>query len=323
MPMGISKKDIYWTLIRNIKRIKFSFFPARLPAILTKCTVGSNVDSRFAYNLRQIFDAILPKPEIISEETFPEIDVLICCTEKDAKNLVTVVSCLKKYSTNPIRTINIISPTQLLTLKNGSAIEGCAYWLDSEIISNDFQEEIRKYVPPKRFNWVLQQALKVSFTLKHAIIPILILDADTCLLKPHTFVDLSNSQLLNISYEFHKPYNTHSNKFFNIQNKNLSYVTHFQLWKPSVIHSMFPVEGHSLLSWIASGDFHQESPVSEFHSYGSWILTNNPSEVRIASWRNINFIPRELANLENEIFIAEKYFGSVNSISMHSYLKES
>ena len=142
----------------------------------------------------------------------PSIDVLIPVAGKDIKHLDLVISNLKKYCENPIRTIYIVTPNiNMVKMKFRSNIKVLN---DSEFISIDL--DLLKKNEPDRFNWCIQQLIKLNSINLINSEYILWLDSDTLLNNYRTFVN-KKYQIEIISDEFHKPYFIGLNKSFSFR----------------------------------------------------------------------------------------------------------
>jgi len=317
--MGVG--SFYYQILRLLKNEQIPpFLSSTFRSILT-LFLHLPLRSVDKFLIRQLQDALLPHPYLHALKVNPKIGVLICCTKKDRENLPLVINQLSENSLNHISEINIISPEKI-DLDEEKHWPKLNFFSDLEILNDQNQREIQQHSPCDRFNWILQQSLKLKFTLMYSGDDLLVLDADTYLIRPHLFLDQDKKQILSNSYEYHQPYNSHANSFFNIENTSKSYVTHFQLWQVSIIKQMFPKNLVSILEWIRHGQANEQSPISEFHSYGSWVTNFYPDRIRISSWRNTSFPPNPSISFQEIRNICEGKLGPLNSISIHNYRKD-
>jgi hypothetical protein len=280
-----------------------------------------NIGEPNIYLVRQLFDATYSSSDLLAEPELPEIDVLICCTEKDLRSLPEVVDSIFQHSLNPVREITIISPKKLdlsnLNLKYSTRINNV---LDEIIIDKLEMNLIEGVSPQGRTGWVTQQVLKIKYAIDSTSKYLLVIDSDTILLQPHAFVNKSGTQTLSISYEKHMPYLEHSSRYFNSQKSKKSYVTHYQLWQTAFIKEMFPQSFDSICEWLRLGQTNEASGFSEFHCYGMWLEMRHPNNRIIISWRNLNISHEKWnRNTLNEVSVGATY-GPLNSVSVHSYL---
>lgn len=181
--------------------------------------------------------------------------------------------------------------------------------------------------PRERLGWVLQQVIKFQ-TACESEIPVLVLDSDTVLIAPRTFLK-SGKVLLMVGTDSHKPYFEHIRNYFDAKPKMepLSFVTHHQLMHPSVLRDMF-IRFGGLSRWLklGIGKRGSASPVSEYQTYGAFRFKYWKDEVVIGSWSNRNAFEKEYQFLEIPPYLAldqlEKNHAEISfSISFHSYMK--
>lgn len=180
----------------------------------------------------------------------------------------------------------------------------------------------------ERPGWVLQQAIKFQVVCESEL-PVLVLDSDTVLIAPRTFLS-SGRVLLMVGNDCHRPYYRHIRKYFDAENgvQPLSFVTHHQLMQPRVLLDMFSRFG-GLDRFLALGleTTGLESPVSEYQTYGafSWQYWRGGGVV-LGSWSNRNASQEEYKLLGRHPYFAldqlEKQSDrKVFSVSFHSYLE--
>jgi hypothetical protein len=127
----------------------------------------------------------------------------------------------------------------------------------------------------------LQQCLKTIF-VGFSELPILIIDSDTFV--KNGFEVIGNGvQQLYVGNDFHYPYSRHIKKFLMINPIGLSFVHHVQLQKPEIIREIYGSDiVTGLRLWLRTGVALAEySPVSEFQTYGDYILHKYPETVRL------------------------------------------
>ncbi|MBU6147998.1 MAG: hypothetical protein KGP10_07495 [Actinomycetales bacterium] len=164
-------------------------------------------------------------------------------------------------------------------------------------------------LPPQRRGWVRQQVLKIgAVALAPDPTPTLVVDADTILLRPRTWL-VGTRQLLSISHEFTCEYARHAERVLGRRAEHpYSFVTHHQLWQPDLLLGMLAagvsplpalndlrgrrqVVMAGVRAWLTAADWGSGgSAVSEYHSYGAWAAAD-PSRIALAGWRNLA-VPR-------------------------------
>jgi hypothetical protein len=81
---------------------------------------------------------------------------------------------------------------------------------------------------------------------------------------------------------------------------------------------MFDGLSDGLLSWLATADFDDVSAISEYHSYGQWIVSNRKELVSFAKWNNGS---QKFDSISKSSYGAiSENFSKYCSVSAHSYL---
>jgi hypothetical protein len=144
---------------------------------------------------------------------------------------------------------------------------------DSELLQNP---KIIKCLDKfgSRASWMRQQYLK-SYMVHAAKTPVLILDADTFLIRALSWHSSSKQLLLINTTDYHTPYSIHASKFLGLAMPALNFVSHAQLQIPSIINEIYSSDFDS--GWIkwaeSSRKFGEDSPASEFQTYGGFVVS--------------------------------------------------
>lgn len=140
--------------------------------------------------------------------------------------------------------------------------------------------EIDKYRPVRR-SWIRQQILKIIY-VSESPYPIVILDCDTFLMKNFQFA-AREKQIMFAGGDFHSSYSKHVHRFLGIMPTALSFVHHCQVQFPKIIRELyFESKSLNLLNWLSMGEKLAEySAVSEFQTYGDYMLNNYADRVQI------------------------------------------
>jgi hypothetical protein len=214
-----------------------------------------------------------------------DYEILILCTSKDFYILEHNLDHLIRNIPQQCTKINVLLNGEKKVLEG---IAEARQWKNVNVIEElDFLKEIEKLqgdiglYNPSRRTWILQQCLKTIF-VGFSELPILIIDSDTFV--KNGFEVIGNGvQQLYVGNDFHYPYSRHIKKFLMINPIGLSFVHHVQLQKPEIIREIYGsdiVTGLSL--WLRTGVALAEySPVSEFQTYGDYILHKYPEMVRL------------------------------------------
>lgn len=142
------------------------------------------------WNLYRPF--LLKDEWVTSDSRLPKIDLLFVATRKDFSTLGFALVNAQKGSKNEIEKITIIVPSddvveckRLLKHLNTKDLAPVAVIDETVLIAAEVSQSLRDKFGA-RFGWILQQLLKVSNILKSEAAGVLVVDADTVLLKERT-----------------------------------------------------------------------------------------------------------------------------------------
>ena len=197
---------------------------------------------------------------------------------------------------------------------------------DQDLISPDLLDYIAQNVPSRRHGWVIQQLAKIQVAgdLNHAAT--LVIDADTVLLKERSWFGSDADQLLCIAQEIHAPYQLHAEQMWGPEatRANVSFVTHHQLMQRAVVNEMFPNGSESLQRWLSLAHWGQLSPISEYHSYGTFLSNTHTDQARWGHWGNVAMARDDAPSLEvaPEEWVEQVAAANPDawSVSLHTYL---
>jgi hypothetical protein len=156
------------------------------------------------------------------------------------------------------------------------------------VTENLFHEELKElkgYISrfnENRWNWLKQQCLKTLF-VSYSSNPIVILDADTLLVKPINFQPNGKNLLLmgsDLHSHFHAPYSLHIKRYLGFNPLPINFTQHCQIQEPNYVREIYTkktVQG--LSKWLESGRIPFEfSPVSEYQTYAEYVRKVYPTK---------------------------------------------
>jgi len=250
------------------------------------------------------------------------IDLVIPTISKDFDILKTVIDSAKKHVINNIETIYIVSiPDKFLK-------EFCkkhGYILIDELDVLGYGKNTISYSVNgvDRSGWMFQQLLKLSGDEFVKNKNYLIIDSDTVLLNPHTFIE-GNKFVFLQNEEWHEPYFTAFRKLFNYPAvTSLSYTSHMMIFNTSMLKKMkAEIEAKHKKSWdkvyTDTANSTEPSCISDYDTYANWVRCNFPDMVVNRVFYNRSVSRSKFNSLENlELSFDKKY----NSISFHNYIK--
>lgn len=264
---------------------------------------------------RKIISIVQPTDPLRSKMS-PAIDIAIPCHNKDLDNVSVAIDGAVYSVKNPIGRIKLITPEN--SVKSLQAkFPSYEVSSDENILEKETVNLITTLLPANRRGWIFQQIIKLKVALNSSEIATLIVDADTILIKPKTWINSDGTQILCVANELHPPYKNHQRRVFGGINYPLSFVTHHQLMKQESLIQIFGTNGNGIARWLELADFSEKSPISEFDSYGEWMISNRPKEIRFSKWNNLaTKLDKSQMDFQNIIRCYSKY----DSISNHSYL---
>jgi hypothetical protein len=253
-------------------------------------------------------------PFPLGRSTKTRISVVIPCHPKDSALIPIVLAGLEENCLNPISEVLIISPERL-----SSTIEtnlNLRFLSDDLILGDSLISFVKMKFPDSQFGWIIQQVLKIQTSLNFtAEDNILVMDSDTVLTKPTLFVN-EDHQILSITREYHRQYISQYQNFSQTHfDTGFSYVTHFQLWQRDLITALW--EGEKISRWLDCADLSSSSSISEFHTYGSFLVEKFPQRFAYANWGNIE--TSRLALSANSYEEIKSLLPLARSVSIHSY----
>ena len=270
---------------------------------------------KLPYSLRQIVSLAQPSNPLRGTN-LPTIDIAIPCHTKDFDNLPLIIQGAKASVSNPIGKIKLITPEHL-SVELQSRFPDCIVSTDESVLGADLVDLINELVPKERCGWIIQQIIKFRMAISSEQVATLILDADTVLLSPRIWIDSEGSQILCIANEYHLPYKQHIRRVFGGQTNLLSFVTHHQLMQRDSVREIFGKDGKGLIEWIKSADFNESSSISEYETYGEWMVKHKPNQIAFAKWNNVTAKLNSGDSSYAEIVEASSKYSSVSN---HSYL---
>jgi hypothetical protein len=288
-----------------------------------------NKSGKLNYRTRELAESLLPEVSIQRHPDYVDVAILVGPNDQEV---------IRRSSDSLLKNISKINKSYLIAPRAAhmslKRIVSKDFELicDEDLLSQELLDSVRNLVPPTKHGWIRQQLLKFVSTQNLTNGGILLLDADTVLLKQQDWIDTSGVQNLNISVEFHEPYVEHFKRFMKAigrkeifeKNIGVSFVTHYQLMQREIVREIFEFEGREFTEgleiWIKELDFSKtESAGSEWHTYGTFLAMRHPEKIRLSQWRNTG-VPREYLLGQDNFLELPSTYGKFNSVSLHHYL---
>jgi len=273
--------------------------------------------------IRRLTDVIQVSGPIESRGGLPQIDILVPCDPRDFELLRPVIDSALENVLNPVFSVHVVVPDRELEGARSLDIEGNLLG-EEALLPESLKSAVTGAQHTNRRGWLMQQVVKFFFTWQSQARGVLVLDADTVLLRPRAFLSDSGKQLLSFSHEYVPRYEDHAGRVWGprARHKGFSYVTHHQLMQPWIVREMFP-RVSDMVDWVCSSANVGKSDVSEYHSYGRWLSDQHPELVALARWENKStprslLTPLDSGDFQDRI---RAMFPQYFSASLHAYLR--
>lgn len=280
--------------------------------------------------MRQFWAISLPSTQIQNSVENPKIEILCVAAGKDLNLLPLVLTQAVEMSANKVTKITVITRsidiTRCKETLEKSDIQTAWEVLDEEIqISSTLRAEIKENFGV-RYGWVLQQFLAVEYILKSKSAGVLLVNADTILLREMIWMNEKKEQVLMASTEYHPPYYRLLAKLIGISKRSFhTHITHHMLFQPSVFREIFDYwkigNIHDLAYWIfKNSEKNNPSPLCiEFELYAQGMRIIHPERVKLRKFANTTW-KRNQKSLNEVIRIIQTGDSPKwNSISLHDY----
>lgn len=230
------------------------------------------------------------------EPSGEEIDIIIPAIEKDLETLPLCIAALRKYITNKIRDIYIVSPLNE-QIEKFCRDNNLIFIFEQDVLG--FGVKDISYITSKGVNrtgWIFQQLLKLSGAIGTCE-NFVTIDSDHILLKPHTFLTSDNKFVIYKSEEFHlKYYITNSLLTGKLKIPLFSNVVHKMIFnKIKLCELKLLIEQKTGKQWVEAIldalDKNDASSFSEFELYGNFISSASVNE---QLWRQVQLSRRKI-----------------------------
>ncbi len=229
---------------------------------------------------------------------------------------------------HPIRAIYVVAP---LTENIINVCRQLGLHLIDESSVLPIQRHQISYFPKgiDRRGWIFQQLLKLSADEICSSDHILVIDSDTLLIRPQTFIK-GPYTILNCADEYHLPYFTCYERL--IQEKPtspFSFVCHHMLFERSKLkHLKAHIEGLHQSPWyqaiIDKAEHGEVSGFSEYETYGNFFISHYPDEFLLLYFFNANMCRSRAGDFLNgnvhwDVYGTTPLDEKIKSVSFHHF----
>jgi hypothetical protein len=235
---------------------------------------------------------------------------------------------IKSISDYEIGDILIIVPSQDVQECNIRFSNKCkkVRIINEESLISEHERKILSSKFTGRYTWVLQQLLKVVVVSESEAEAVLVVDADTILLRKRKWFNESGQQLLQPSEEFNIDYYSFLAQFgISKIPPEFSLVSHHMIIQPRILKravSKLGVTDVQEIPQVLKTDLiiRSESPVClDYELYGQYMLNFRREDVFLEQWANIGISVRYMERICNSrvlILLLKPFY---NSVSFHSW----
>lgn len=330
--VGRSSIRGYFFRIKNRVILVFKTYNEKLLKFVGKINTFLDVCKSREWNPVLIFSLLYLKTKKVLKVGFIDVDQL---AESEVVDVVTPTAS-KDYALveEVIESVKVnlkhkISNFYIVSQKSSEMLEFCTkhnYIFIDELSVMGYGKDSITYVVNgrDRSGWIFQQLLKLSGDTFVKEKRYFIVDSDTILVSPHSFIKGGKYVFLQ-SEEWHGQYFKSFKKIFGYESNNtLSYTAHMMIFDCDRLREMKKCTvGLYGKTWdkvyLATIDQKENSCVSDYDTYANWMKINYPKEFSVTPFYN-TALPREaLLTLPNLI---RMYSGRYKSLSFHHYKNE-
>jgi hypothetical protein len=289
---------------------------------------GRKLSQEFPYVMRVLIAEIVPDcPLEVSQKEVTALSVMVPCIEKDKLVLPLCLLGIQTNVLNKVPKITVVTDDDyFVPVYYGNNLQVIN---ENAVLSDVFVQLLEKHVPPDRRGWVTKQILTFKFAYESSEEYILVIDADTVLTKPRLFVHNGKQILIPVveynDYDSLTTKLTWGKKGYPF---GISFTSHHLVLQTQMVREMFDEIGglyEGIKKWLESANSNVWSPISDMHSYGTWMLNSHPDRVVFARWGNFrasktflkSYIGLDPKDIFNQVVTR---FKNYNSISFHHYL---
>ncbi len=250
------------------------------------------------------------------------VDVVIPTVGKDRRLLTTYIDHLRSNLCEKIGTIFLVAPGNDEALRTFAKDQHCTF-IDERSILGYGKEKIEYTVNGlDRRGWLFQQLLKLSGDQFVTAAEYIIVDSDTILTQPYRFHSDQGKTILYESTEWHAPYYTAFKNLFGYDAPHsLSLTSHMMLFSVEHLTTMKnEIATRHHMPWdeayVAVCNKNNNSGISDYDTYGQWLLYNRPNAVITQPLYNRPMARSRFNQLPDLKIMTKK---TCTSLSFHSY----
>lgn len=249
-----------------------------------------------------------------------KVDIVIPTVSKDFQLLKLVLTSLENL-THEINKIYLVAP-ETQELLDFCKLNNCVFVNEKSVLG--FGKDKISYTVngQNRSGWMFQQLLKLSGENFTEIEDYIVIDSDTILSDKNSFFE-DGKYIFFANEEWHRPYFESFKFFFGIKAPTtLSLTSHMMIFNHTYLKQLKKeMETKKGGVWydiyISTSQSGEPSCVSDYETYGNWLLANYPEQCKVLPFYNKSVSRKNLVSYEQVI---NDFRGKLKSVSFHSYI---
>ena len=221
------------------------------------------------------------------------IDIFIPTVDKDLALLKHCIVNARLSVLHPIGGVYIVAPGQDAAIRAVARELDC-HFVPEETVLPVSKEHIDHRAEGRNLSgWLFQQLLKLSADKVCPNRYILILDSDTCLLGPKSFLH-KDRPLFDLSAEYHESYYSMNQRLLALRRRiSRSFITHYMLFDATVLERLrTDIERRWHRPWYQAildcVDKREVLCFSEYELYGDYYRRHGPKRPIFNLWSNLS-----------------------------------
>lgn len=218
------------------------------------------------------------------------IDVVIPAVPKDLSTLPYVIDAVRKQVEHPIGRIFVVAPGDS-RIKAVCKRKSCTFVHEAAVLPIRKRDIVYRSKRWERSGWLYQQLLKLGSSSIVGRRHYLVMDADTVLIRPHRFRSNGKDVFYCRSWSQPEYFVTYRKLLGSNAPRPRSFVTHYMMFDKAKLKSLKDkIEARHGMKWykaiVASVNRKKQFGFSEFETYGNYVYSGNPGQVRLKSALN-------------------------------------
>jgi hypothetical protein len=247
-----------------------------------------------------------------------KIDVLIPAIEKDLATLPFVIDSVKKFVMHPIGQIFIVAPNSA-KIKSLCLRKNCTFVDENTVLPITKRNIHYRSKRWERSGWLYQQLLKLGGSKLGSQRFYLVIDADTVLIRPHTFRSGGRQIFYCRNWSQPEYFTTYKKLLGKKAPRPASFVTHYMMFEKSKLTTLKKkIAARHHTSWhsaiLRSINKTKQFGFSEFETYGNFLYASSPKSVVLKKALNKSLSMNPSAISQSKL---KKLARTYRSISFH------